>query len=146
MFEKSPVVLSGLLLIFALLLTSPGVGDAPYVWLTGYSASELEELAFLPEGELERRLGLPEVPGGFVEDGRFRGRAAHAIASYLGTRRWGPNVTIAMGYLREIGPAIVHRRDIDPGDIAANYAGVAYALNEAQHALPRAEPGGPRSH
>lgn len=105
------------------------IGDIPYVWLTGFTEHELEELSYLPAGELKRRIGLEEVPGGFKK-GEHKGRAAHAIASYLGTRRWGPNITIAMGYLREFVPAFTESREIDPVDIAANYAGVRYALEE----------------
>jgi hypothetical protein len=104
--------------------------DAPYVVLTGYSRHELEQLSYLPEPELEKRIGLSHVPGGLTGERGARGRSAHAIASYLGTRRWGPDVTIGMGYLREYIPALFLHREADPADIAANYAGVAYALEE----------------
>lgn len=105
------------------------INDIPYVWLTGFTERELEELSHLPAGELKQRTGLDQVPGGFAK-GDYQGRAAHAIASYLGTRRWGPTITIAMGYLREFVPAFTESREIDPVDIAANYAGVRYALEE----------------
>jgi hypothetical protein len=72
------------------------------------------------------------VPGGYETDRSYRGRAAHAIASYLGTRRWGPDVTLVFGYLKEYVPALVGRGEVDPADIAANYAGVTYALREGQ--------------
>jgi hypothetical protein len=108
------------------------LSDVPYVWLTGYTHHELEELSYLDENRLEARIGLPEVPGGYDRDRTYRGRAAHAIASYLGTRRWGPDVTLAFGYLKEYLPAIVGRGEVDPADIAANYAGVSYALREGR--------------
>ena len=107
------------------------LSDVPYVWLTGYTHHELEELSYLDRGRLEARIGLTEVPGGFDRD-RYRGRAAHAIASYLGTRRWGPDVTLALGYLKEYLPALVGQGEVDPADIAANYAGVTYALQEVR--------------
>ncbi len=106
--------------------------DAPYVVLTGYTRHELEKLSYLSEPELERRIGLAQVPGGLSGARGARGRSTHAIASYLGTRRWGPNVTIALGYLREYVPALFLQREADPADIAANYAGVAYALAELE--------------
>ena len=106
--------------------------DLPYLFLTGYSRHELEQLSFLPETELEARIGLHEVPGGFTGQKAYRGRAAHAIASYLGTRRWGPDVTLAFGYLKEYVPALLGRDEADPSDIAANYAGVTYALEEIE--------------
>ncbi|MGH9319376.1 MAG: hypothetical protein ACRD21_10500 [Vicinamibacteria bacterium] len=106
------------------------LGDVPYLWLTGYSHHELEELSYLDAKRLQARTGLPEVPGGFDRDRSYRGRAAHAIASYLGTRRWGPDITLAFGYLKEYLPALVQRGEADPADIAANYAGVTYALRE----------------
>jgi hypothetical protein len=109
-----------------------GLSDMPYVWLTGFSERELERLSFLGPKELEARIGLQEVPGGFEGDRAYRGRAAHAIASYLGTRRWGPDVTLAFGYLREYVPALLHRSQADPVDIAANFAGVEYALRELE--------------
>lgn len=110
--------------------------DLPYLVLTGYSRQELERLSFLPESELADRIGLREVPGGFTGDKAYRGRAAHAIASYLGTRRWGPDVTLAFGYLKEYVPALVGRDEADPCDIAANYAGVTYALDELARTRP----------
>jgi hypothetical protein len=118
-----------LTLPFALTRVS-GLSDVPYVWLTGYTHHELEELSYLDHDRLEARIGLAEVPGGFDRDRSYRGRAAHAIASYLGTRRWGPDVTLALGYLKEYVPALVGQGEVDPVDIAANYAGVAYALQE----------------
>lgn len=111
--------------------TWKSLSDFPYLFLTGFSQSELVQLAYLPESELERRTGLPEVPGGFARF-RAKGHAAHAIASYLGTRRWGPNVTLAFGYMREYVPWLLYHKEAEPGDIAANYAGVAYALEEAE--------------
>jgi hypothetical protein len=109
-----------------------GFSDVPYVWLTGFSEKELERLSFLKPKELEARIGLHEVPGGFDGDRAYRGRAAHAIASYLGTRRWGPDVTLAFGYLREYVPALLQRSQADPVDLAANFAGVEYALRELE--------------
>jgi hypothetical protein len=106
------------------------VSDAPYLWLTGFSQRELERLSYLEPSELEARIGLAEVPGGFCGERAYRGRAAHAIASYLGTRRRGPNVTLAFGYLREYLPALLRQGEADPVDIAANFAGVEYALKE----------------
>lgn len=108
------------------------LADYPYLWLTGYSRHELEELSYLPAEELETRIGLTEVPGGFEGERAYRGRAAHAIASYLGTRRWGPDVTIGLGYLKEYLPALLQQGDADPVDIAANFAGVEYALKEIE--------------
>jgi hypothetical protein len=107
------------------------LSDVPYVWLTGYTHHELEELSYLDRNRLEARIGLAEVPGGYDQDRSYRGRAAHAIASYLGTRRWGPDVTLALGYLKEYLPALVGQGEVDPADIAANYAGVRYALRES---------------
>jgi hypothetical protein len=112
------------------LLSVDGLSDVPYVWLTGYTHHELEELSYLDENRLEARIGLAEVPGGYDRDRSYRGRAAHAIASYLGTRRWGPDVTLALGYLKEYLPALVGQGEVDPADIAANYAGIRYALRE----------------
>lgn len=105
--------------------------DVPYVFLTGYSERELVELAYLPANELEERTGFRGAPSGFTRDPSQKDRAAHAIASYLGTRRWGPDVTLAFGYMREYVPWILWRKEADPVDIAANYAGVAEALREA---------------
>lgn len=112
------------------LIRLDGLADVPYVWLTGYTHHELEELSYLDRSRLEAQIGLAEVPGGFDRDHSYRGRAAHAIASYLGTRRWGPDVTLALGYLKEYLPALVGQGEVDPADIAANYAGVTYALRE----------------
>lgn len=124
----------GLLLVAPLallwILTSRSALDAPYILLTGYSQQELEELSYLPQPELTRRIGLGEVPQRFSPSQDLSGRAAHVIASYLGTRRWGPNVTIALGYLRECVPALLQQKVYDPTDIAANYAGVEVALRE----------------
>ncbi len=106
--------------------------DAPYVFLTGFSQHELEEMAYMPGPELEDRIGLSEAPGGFTGKNAVKGRAAHAIASYLGTRRWGPDVTLMFGYMREYVPWLLRGKEADPGDIAANYAGVAEALREAE--------------
>ena len=106
--------------------------DAPYVFLTGFSRLELEEMSYLAGHELEDRIGLREAPGGFSGKNAVKGRAAHAIASYLGTRRWGPDVTLAFGYMREYVPWLLHGEEADPVDIAANYAGVAEALREAE--------------
>jgi hypothetical protein len=39
-------------------------------------------------------------------------------------------VTLTLGYLKEYVPALVGQGEVDPVDIAANYAGVAYALQE----------------
>ena len=114
------------------LVRLPGLADAPYVWLTGYTHHELEELSYLDQNRLEARIGIAEVPGGFDRDRSYRGRAAHAIASYLGTRRWGPDVTLALGYMKEYLPALVGQGEVDPADIAANYAGVTYALQEVR--------------
>jgi len=122
-----------LLLSFPLALVRfPGLSDVPYVWLTGYTHHELEELSYLDRNRLEARIGLAEVPGGFDRDRSYRGRAAHAIASYLGTRRRGPDVTLTLGYLKEYLPALVGRGEVDPADLAANYAGVTYALQEGR--------------
>jgi hypothetical protein len=114
------------------LMRLDGLSDMPYVWLTGYTHHELEELSYMDRSRLEARIGLAEVPGGFDRDRSYRGRAAHAIASYLGTRRWGPDVTLALGYLKEYLPALVGQGEVDPADIAANYAGVTYALQEVE--------------
>ncbi len=127
-------VLKALLLLCLPLGLIPvdALSDVPYIWLTGYTHHELEELSYLDENRLKARIGLHEVPGGYDRDRSYRGRAAHAIASYLGTRRWGPDVTLAFGYLKEYLPAIVGRGEVDPADIAANYAGVSYALREGR--------------
>jgi hypothetical protein len=126
------VIKAVLLLSLPLGLASMDIlSDVPYVWLTGYTHHELEELSYLDRSRLEARIGLTEVPGGFDRD-RYRGRAAHAIASYLGTRRWWPDVTLALGYLKEYLPALVGQGEVDPADIAANYAGVSYALQEVR--------------
>lgn len=111
--------------------------DASYVLLTGFSRAELEQLSYLPEEELHARIGLAAFPGGFTGALDYRGRAAHAIASYLGTRRWGPDVTLACGYLREYVPFLLHGKEADPVDIAANYAGVALALSEIEKSRSR---------
>jgi hypothetical protein len=108
------------------------LGDAPYVFLTGFSRLELEAMAYMPGPELEDRIGLSEAPGGFSGKNAVKGRAAHAIASYLGTRRWGPDVTLAFGYMREYVPWLLDGKEADPVDIAANYAGVLEALREAE--------------
>lgn len=122
-----------LVLLLPLTLTHlDGLADAPYRWLTGYSRHDLEELSYLPSEELETRIGLARVPGGFEGDRAYRGRAAHAIASYLGTRRWGPDVTLALGYLKEYVPALLQQGEADPVDIAANFAGVEFALKEIE--------------
>jgi hypothetical protein len=130
--RASRVLKSALLLCLpSALLFADGLSDVPYVWLTGFTHHELEELSYLDRSRLEARTGLPEVPGGYDRDSSYRGRAAHAIASYLGTRRWGPDVTLALGYLKEYLPALVGQGEVDPADIAANYAGVRYALRES---------------
>jgi hypothetical protein len=132
-----PRALKGLLLLsvpfaVAILMHVEKLSDVPYVWLTGFTHHELEELSYLDRSRLEARIGLAEVPGGYDRDRSYRGRAAHAIASYLGTRRWGPDVTLALGYLKEYVPALVGQGEVDPADIAANYAGVSYALEESR--------------
>jgi hypothetical protein len=108
--------------------------DAPYVFLTGFSERELVELAYLSENELEERIGFRGVPTNFAENLVQKDRVAHVIASYLGTLRWGPDLTLAFGYMREYVPWILWRREADPVDIAANYVGIAEALRvvEAQ--------------
>ena len=108
------------------------LADVPYVFLTGYTQRELLELSRRPVDELEARTGLSEVPGGFSGELATQGRGAHAIASYLGTRRWGPNLTLVFGYMREYVPWLLWEREADPTDIAANYAGIAQALEEAR--------------
>lgn len=108
------------------------LSDVPYVFLTGFSEHELVELAYLPEDELEERIGYRGVPAGFTRNPTQKDRAAHVIASYLGTRRWGPDVTLAFGYMREYVPWILWRKEADPVDIAANYAGIAEALRETE--------------
>lgn len=113
------------------------VADVPYLWLTGFSHEELEKLSYLEPRELEASIGLSEVPGGFRDERAYRGRAAHAIASYLGTRRRGPNVTLAFGYLKEYLPALLRQGEADPVDIAANFAGVEYALREIRETSDR---------
>jgi hypothetical protein len=132
--ERLTRVFKAVLLLFlaAGLARLDALSDVPYVWLTGYTHHELEELSYLDESRLEARIGLSKVPGGFDRDRSYRGRAAHAIASYLGTRRWGPDVTLALGYLKEYLPALVGQGEVDPADIAANYAGVTYALQERE--------------
>jgi len=122
-------ILGTFLAALPLSVSCENVGDFPYVFLTGFSQRELVQLSYLSAPELEERTGLPEVPGGFAGD-RKAGRAAHAIASYLGTRRWGPDLTLAFGYLREYVPWLLFQKQADPLDIAANYAGVSYALHE----------------
>lgn len=102
--------------------------DAPYVFLTGFSEHELVELAYLPDRELEERIGFHGMPAEFTRNRTQKDRVAHAVASYLGTLRWGPDVTLACGYMREYVPWILWRKQADPADIAANYAGVAVAL------------------
>ncbi len=106
--------------------------DAPYVFLTGFSERQLVEMAYLPEHELEKRIGFSGVPKGFTQNRTQKDREAHAIASYLGTLRWGPDVTLAFGYMREYVPWLLRGKKADPVDIAANYAGVAEALREAE--------------
>ncbi len=105
--------------------------DAPYVFLTVFSEHQLVEMAYLPEHELEERIGFSGLPTGFTQNRTQKDRAAHAIASYLGTLRWGPDVTLAFGYMREYVPWLLRGKEADPVDIAANYAGVADALREA---------------
>ena len=109
-----------------------GLSDFPYVFLTGYSEGELIKLSRMSVLEIEERIGLKEIPGGFYGEKAKRGRAVHAIASYLGTRRWGPDITLAFGYMREYGHWVLYDNEADPMDLAANYAGVAYALQEAE--------------
>ena len=120
-----------LLAILPATLGMEQLSDAPYVFLTGYSRLELEEMSYLEGEALEARIGLSEAPGGFSAKDDLHGRAAHAIASYLGTRRWGPDVTLLFGYLREYVPSVLGQREADPVDMAANFAGVNYALREA---------------
>lgn len=107
------------------------LSDVPYVFLTGFSEHELVELAYLPEDELEERIGFRGATG-FNQNPTQKDRAAHVIASYLGTRRWGPNVTLGFGYMREYVPWLLWQKEADPVDIAANYAGIAEALREAE--------------
>jgi len=109
------------------------LSDAPYVFLTGFSRLELEAMAYMSGPELQNRIGLSQAPGGFTGKNAEQGRAVHAIASYLGTRRWGPDVTLAFGYMRELVPWLLDGREADPVDIAANYAGVQQALREAEN-------------
>ena len=122
-------MLGTLAVLLPLSVSCDGLGDFPYVFLTGFSEQELVQLSYLSATELEARTGLSEVPGGFGDD-RRQGRAAHAIASYLGTRRWGPDLTLAFGYLREYVPWLLYHKEADPVDIAANFAGVYCALRE----------------
>lgn len=125
-------ILGFLLACLPIRVSVENLSDAPYVFLTGFSRHEIEEMAYMDGPELERRIGLSEAPGGFTGTRAYQGRAAHAIASYLGTRRWGPDVTLAFGYLREYVPWLLWREEADPVDIAANYAGVAHALRESE--------------
>jgi hypothetical protein len=106
--------------------------DAPYVFLTGFSEHELVELAYLPEDEIEERIGFSGLPTGLSQNRTQKDRAAHAIASYLGTLRWGPDVALAFGYMREYVPWLLRGKEADPVDIAANYAGVAAALRDSE--------------
>jgi hypothetical protein len=115
-----------------LVVACQDLSDYPYLFLTGYSERELVKMSRMSVHELEERIGLSEVPGGFYGKNAERGRAAHAIASYLGTRRWGPDITLAFGYLREYGHWFLYDNEADPIDLAANYAGIAYALQEAE--------------
>ena len=122
------------LLMLPFSISLEAVQDAPYLLLTGFSRTEIERMSYMKGEELEKRIGIREVPGGFSGTSAYEGRAAHAIASYLGTRRWGPDVTLAAGYLREIVPWLLGQREADPVDIAANYAGIAEALKERERA------------
>ena len=56
------------------------LSDYPYLFLTGYSERELVKMSRMSVHELEARIGLSEVPGGFYGKNAERGRAAHAIA------------------------------------------------------------------
>ncbi len=129
---KRKWLLGGVLAVLPLLVSGQGLGDYPYLFLTGYSEKELIEISRMSHRELEERIGLSEVPGGFYGERADGGLAAHAIASYLGTRRWGPDITLAFGYLREYGHWFLYDKEADPIDLAANYAGIAYALQEAE--------------
>lgn len=132
MTTKRTWVLVFLLASLPLSVNVENLRDAPYVFLTGFSEHELVEMAYLPEQELEERIGFSGVPARFTENRTQKDRAAHAIASYLGTLRWGPDVTLAFGYMREYVPWLLRGKDADPVDIAANYAGVAAALRDAE--------------
>lgn len=132
MTTKRNWVLGLLLASMPLTVDIENLQDAPYVFLTGFSEHELVEMAYLPDQELEERIGFRGMPLGFAQNRTQRDRVAHAIASYLGTRRWGPDVTLAFGYMREYVPWILGRKEADPVDIAANYAGVAEALRVAE--------------
>ena len=79
------------------------LSDYPYLFLTGFSERELVKMSRMSVRELEERIGLSEVPGGFCGNNAARGQAAHAIASYLGTRRWGPDITLSIASSHEIG-------------------------------------------
>lgn len=132
MTTKRTWVLGFLLASLPFSVNVENLRDAPYVFLTGFSEHELVEMAYLPEQELEERIGFSGVPARFTENRTQKDRAAHAIASYLGTLRWGPDVTLAFGYMREYVPWLLRGKDADPVDIAANYAGVAAALRDAE--------------
>lgn len=128
MMIKRNWVLGFLLASMPLSISVQNLWDAPYVFLTGFSEHELVELAYLPDRELEERIGFRGLPSEFTENRTQKDRVAHAVASYLGTLRWGPDVTLAFGYMREYVPWLLWRKQADPVDIAANYAGVAVAL------------------
>ena len=132
MTTKRNWILGFLLASMPLSVSIENLTDFPYVFLTGFSEHELVEMAYLPENELEERIGWRGVPTVFTQNRTQKDRVAHAIASYLGTRRWGPDLTLAFGYLREYVPWILWRKEADPVDIAANYAGVAEALRIAE--------------
>ena len=132
MATKRTWVLGFLLASLPLRVNVDNLGDAPYVFLTGFSEHELVEMAYLPEQELEARIGFAGVPAALTKNRTQKDRAAHAIASYLGTLRWGPDVTLAFGYMREYVPWLLRGKKADPVDIAANYAGVAAALRDTE--------------
>ncbi|GMR22469.1 MAG: hypothetical protein BMS9Abin37_0823 [Acidobacteriota bacterium] len=132
MTTKRTWVLGFLLASLPFSVNIDNLTDAPYVFLTGFSEHELVEMAYLPEQELEERIGFSGVPTAFTQNRTQRDRAAHAIASYLGTLRWGPDLTLAFGYMREYVPWVLRGKEADPMDIAANYAGVAEALRGAE--------------
>ena len=132
MATKRTWVLGFLLASLPLRVNVDNLGDAPYVFLTGFSEHELVEMAYLPEQELEARIGFAGVPAALTQNRPQKDRAAHAIASYLGTLRWGPDVTLAFGYMREYVPWLLRGKKADPVDIAANYAGVAAALRDTE--------------
>jgi len=132
MATKRTWVLGFLLASLPLSVNVDNLADAPYVFLTGFSEHELVEMAYLPEQELEARIGFAGVPAGLTQNRTQKDRAAHAIASYLGTLRWGPDVTLAFGYMREYVPWLLRGKKADPVDIAANYAGVAAALRDTE--------------